>query len=89
MERYQTFRANNWKVGASWGLFSLALPHKVGYQCSNHYRKLLRQGELKDPSYVFTEDGELKFIGDDSTVDESCIEEVIYLSHTISIFIFD
>lgn len=30
------------------GLFSIAIPGRVGYQCADFYRKLLKSGELKD-----------------------------------------
>jgi hypothetical protein len=40
----------------------IALLGRVGYQCSNYYRKLLRSGELTDPNYVI-ENGKEKWIG--------------------------
>ncbi|KAI8971357.1 hypothetical protein BDB01DRAFT_730696 [Pilobolus umbonatus] len=59
MARYKEWVANGWKVGASWGLFSKGIPHRVGYQCMNHYRKLVNDGILKDASYGIV-DGKLK-----------------------------
>ncbi|KAL0486769.1 hypothetical protein AKO1_012106 [Acrasis kona] len=31
-----------------WGIFSKAIPGRVGYQCSNFYRLLISKGEIKD-----------------------------------------
>ncbi|KAL4428095.1 hypothetical protein ABPG75_002184 [Micractinium tetrahymenae] len=36
--RLAEFRAQGWPLSC-WGLFSLALPNRVGYQCSQHYAK--------------------------------------------------
>jgi len=44
-----------------WGIFSMALPGRVGYQCSNYYRTLLKRGIVKDDNYYFNEKGEPKF----------------------------
>ena len=51
MERYNEWMSHNWKIGASWGLFSQGIPHRVGYQCMNYYRKLVGDGKIKDDSY--------------------------------------
>jgi hypothetical protein len=42
-----------------WGIFSMSIPGRVGYQCSNFYRKLLETGELKDDSYQKDSSGKL------------------------------
>ncbi len=44
-----------------WGIFSMALPGRVGYQCSNYYRTLLKNGIVTDDNYYFNEKGEPKF----------------------------
>lgn len=59
MNRYKEWVANGWKIGSSWGLFSCGIPHRVGYQCMNFYRKLVSDGTLQDESYI-TIDGKLK-----------------------------
>ncbi|KAL6050740.1 Myb-like domain-containing protein [Balamuthia mandrillaris] len=46
MDRYNEFKSKGWQVGSSWGLFSKGLPHRVGYQCANYYRKLVRERKL-------------------------------------------
>lgn len=61
MKRYDEWVSNGWKIGSSWGLFSCGIPHRVGYQCMNFYRKLVSDGKLKDDSYI-TIDGKLKQI---------------------------
>jgi len=48
-------------VDYRWGLLSMQMPGRVGYQCSNYYRKLVQDGALKDPNYVI-EEGKLKFL---------------------------
>jgi len=42
-----------------WGLFSQGTPGRVGYQCANYYRYLVKKGEIQDPNYV-VEKGKLK-----------------------------
>ncbi|KAL6050687.1 hypothetical protein QOT17_019662 [Balamuthia mandrillaris] len=46
MDRYNEFKSKGWQVGSSWGLFSKGLPHRVGYQCANYYRKLVKERKL-------------------------------------------
>lgn len=47
-----------------WGEFSMKVPGRVGYQCSNFYRKLIEDGVISDPNYVIV-NGKLKFLGKD------------------------
>jgi len=44
----------------NWGLFSKDITGRVGYQCSNFYRSLVKNGEIEDPNYII-ENGKLKF----------------------------
>lgn len=44
-----------------WGIFSEAIPGRVGYQCANYYRKLVKSGEVHDEYYRQDEDGNLHF----------------------------
>ena len=37
------------------------IPGRVGYQCSNFYRQLIKEGEIKDENYTFDKDGKLVF----------------------------
>jgi hypothetical protein len=48
-------------VEGQWGIFSEAIPGRVGYQCSNFYRKLIMDGVIKDPSYKIGQDGRLHY----------------------------
>lgn len=45
---------------SQWGIFSQAIPGRVGYQCANFYRKLILNKEIEDPSYFTDEDGILR-----------------------------
>eukprot|EP00127_Corallochytrium_limacisporum_P004080 Clim_evm25s157 gene=Clim_evmTU25s157 len=40
-----------------WGIFSMTIPGRVGYQCSNFYRSLIKKGEIKDENYTKDEKG--------------------------------
>ena len=44
-----------------WGSFSKNIPGRVGYQCSNYYRTLIKSGEVEDSNYMTDEKGELRF----------------------------
>lgn len=39
----------------------MGIPGRVGYQCSNFYRRLLKEGRVKDDNYYFDAKGEPKF----------------------------
>ena len=39
----------------------MKIPGRVGYQCSNFYRQLVRDGEIKDENYEVNSDGKLVF----------------------------
>ena len=57
--RMHEMRGDSDTFGHDWGLFSLAIPGRVGYQCSNFYRMLIETGEMTDSRYVRGEDGKL------------------------------
>lgn len=56
-------RLKECKIGENyeWGIFSMGIPGRVGYQCSNFYRRLLKEGRVKDDNYYFDAKGEPKF----------------------------
>nr|KAJ3422620.1 hypothetical protein HK105_007235 [Polyrhizophydium stewartii] len=60
----QLFFARLREVGADgqWGIFSMAIPGRVGYQCSNFYRHLLKTGEVEDSNYMLDDRGELHYL---------------------------
>ena len=60
LRRLQEFRSQGIFEG-KWGLFSEAIPGRVGYQCSNFYRKLIKDGVVKDELYRTDADGRLHF----------------------------
>jgi hypothetical protein len=45
-----------------WGLFALGVPGRVGYQCSNFYRKLIENREVEDPNYALDENGKARYL---------------------------
>ena len=47
-------------VDGEWGIFSMAIPGRVGYQCCNFYRRMIEAGEVVDPAYVLDENGKAK-----------------------------
>ncbi|KAI9361513.1 hypothetical protein BD770DRAFT_383558 [Pilaira anomala] len=53
-------------VGANgqWGLFSMTIPGRVGYQCSNFYRLLVETQAINDPNYVLDERGKAHYLFD-------------------------
>eukprot|EP00924_Labyrinthula_sp_SR-Ha-C_P005007 maker-scaffold_1-snap-gene-18.43-mRNA-1 protein AED:0.00 eAED:0.00 QI:84/1/1/1/1/1/2/52/515 len=51
-------------VNYRWGEFSIEFRGRVGYQCSNFYRRLIQEKKVTDPNYVEV-DGKLKFLGRD------------------------
>eukprot|EP00948_MAST-09A_sp_MAST-9A-sp1_P004079 g4079.t1 len=48
-------------VDYRWGILSKNVPGRVGYQCSNYYRKLVEKGKITDPNYSKNEKGKLVF----------------------------
>lgn len=44
-----------------WGIFSMQIKGRVGYQCANFYRKLVKNGEITDEGYSVDENGVLHF----------------------------
>jgi hypothetical protein len=59
LERMKEIRGSADTFSCDWGSFSLAIPGRVGYQCSNFYRKLVEAGELTDSRYIIGTDGKL------------------------------
>ena len=39
----------------------MQIPGRVGYQCSNFYRQLIKEGEIKDSNYYIDKNGKLVF----------------------------
>ncbi|KAF9986505.1 hypothetical protein BGZ65_007392, partial [Modicella reniformis] len=61
MARYEEWKARGIRIGSSWGIFSMSVSHKAGYQCSSHYRRLLEKKKLTDPAYIW-EGGKLVMV---------------------------
>ncbi|KAG1056451.1 hypothetical protein G6F43_001668 [Rhizopus delemar] len=67
-------------ANAQWGLFSIAIPGRVGYQCSNYYRFLIESGQIQDPNYVIDSNGKARYLFDKKTVNGQIIKE--FRTHT-------
>ncbi|KAF9969775.1 hypothetical protein BGZ73_007704 [Actinomortierella ambigua] len=61
MTRLEEWKQRGIRIGTSWGVFSMAVSHKAGYQCSSYYRKLLETKQLTDPNYAW-EGGKLVMV---------------------------
>lgn len=59
------------EVGANgqWGLFSMTIPGRVGYQCSNFYRLLVETKTIQDPNYVLDDHGKAHYLFDKKSAD--------------------
>eukprot|EP01084_Bolivina_argentea_P128683 227416_1 len=48
-------------VNVRWGNFSRTVTGRVGYQCSNYWRQMMKDGWVKDPNYWIRDDGSFQF----------------------------
>ncbi|KAI7903521.1 uncharacterized protein BX663DRAFT_551243 [Cokeromyces recurvatus] len=71
MQRLSEMGANS-----QWGLFSIAIPGRVGYQCSNYYRFMIESGQIEDPNYILDEKGKAHYLFDKKTKDGG-IEKIL------------
>lgn len=60
LERLKYFQEELGITDGKWGNFAVPLVGRVGYQCSNFYRKLVEENQIQDPNYTIVE-GKLKF----------------------------
>ena len=49
------------KADYEWGTLSTSIPGRVGYQCSNYYRTLVKNGDVVDTNYMVDEKGQMRF----------------------------
>ncbi|KAJ1822307.1 hypothetical protein LPJ60_002107 [Coemansia sp. RSA 2675] len=63
-EEQRLFHGRLKEIGANgqWGIFSMTIPGRVGYQCSNYYRYLVENRLINDPNYVLDEKGKAHFL---------------------------
>ncbi|KAJ1966475.1 hypothetical protein GGI12_000050 [Dipsacomyces acuminosporus] len=63
-EEQKLFHARLKEIGANgqWGIFSMTIPGRVGYQCSNYYRYLVENRLIHDPNYVLDEKGKAHYL---------------------------
>merc|ERR1712228_578832 len=59
---HQIFMKQVLKIGVniSWGIFSKDIAGRVGYVCSNYWRALIKNGDVKDLNYVQSTNNEKK-----------------------------
>jgi hypothetical protein len=57
-----------------WGLFAVPIRGRVGYQCSNFYRQLIKDQKVEDDRYEILPDGKLRFRATSSVIPPSVIE---------------
>jgi len=48
-------------VNFQWGIFSKTIKGRVGYQCSNYWRQMMKDGWVKDPNYWIRADGSFQY----------------------------
>eukprot|EP01083_Nonionella_stella_P222939 795063_1 len=55
MDEHRVFMERVLGVGVNdqWGIFSQPIAGRVGYQCSNYWRGLVKQGDVTDPNYYY------------------------------------
>ncbi|KAJ1740662.1 hypothetical protein LPJ78_003384 [Coemansia sp. RSA 989] len=63
-EEQRLFHARLKEIGANgqWGIFSMTIPGRVGYQCSNYYRYLVENRLIHDPNYVLDPQGKARYL---------------------------
>jgi hypothetical protein len=64
-EERRKFTARLAELGGAngqWGLFSMAIKGRVGYQCSNYYRGLIKSGGIVDPNYEVDAKGKIHYL---------------------------
>ncbi|KAJ2080878.1 hypothetical protein H4R24_002752 [Coemansia sp. RSA 988] len=63
-EEQRLFHGRLKEIGANgqWGIFSMTIPGRVGYQCSNYYRYLVENRLIHDPNYVLDEKGKAHYL---------------------------
>ncbi|GAB5589291.1 hypothetical protein Unana1_04191 [Umbelopsis nana] len=66
MKRMEVWKSKGYRIGASWGIFSMGIPHRAGYQCSSYYRKLIQSKKIQDDAYAMV-DGKLKMVDKNRT----------------------
>merc|ERR1712228_828551 len=63
MDEHKVFMERVKEVGVNmhWGTFSMKIPGRVGYQCSNYWRQMMKDQWVKDPNYWIRADGSFCF----------------------------
>lgn len=61
VQRLKYFREELGIKDGLWGYFAVPLEGRVGYQCSNYYRKMIQDGKIRDDNYEVMPDGKLRY----------------------------
>mgnify|MGYP005992907865 CR=1 FL=1 len=61
-------------MGSNWGMFSKGIKGRVGYQCSNYYRVLLKEGAAQDDAYYKDDAGNYHYCRSKSKQDSNASE---------------
>jgi len=63
MDEHKVFMERIMECGVNmhWGKFSMKIPGRVGYQCSNYWRQMMKDQWVKDPNYWIRADGSFCF----------------------------
>jgi len=63
MDEHKMFmeRVKELGVNMHWGTFSMKIPGRVGYQCSNYWRQMMKDEWVKDPNYWIRADQSFQF----------------------------
>ena len=63
LDEHKVFMERVKEVGVNmhWGTFSMKIPGRVGYQCSNYWRQMMKDQWVKDPNYWIRADGSFCF----------------------------
>ena len=68
-----------------WGIFAMGIPGRVGYQCSNFYRKLIERREVQDPNYALDEAGKVRYLKVKVSADMLLL---FFFNFFLSLFVF-
>ena len=55
MERMRYFQDELGVIDACWGLFAVPIKGRLGYQCANYYRYLIKEGKIQNERYSVIE----------------------------------
>merc|ERR1719295_502607 len=80
MDEHKAFMERVMEVGVNthWGTFSKSIKGRVGYQCSNYWRQMMKDGWVKDPNYWIRSDGSFAFKRAKKGIHSGCDQEILF-----------